>query len=118
MAKVFSGVSSIPLPVIDWSKDYKEIDAQEDKYLEDLCDYAKANGKGAEAGKVVRFPYADGYAQYVILSMSPLKLIHVATGDAWDYPYVNRLTAADLRKEIKRDEAMAALFAKRDLTTA
>ncbi len=28
MAKVFSGVSSIPLPVIDWSKDYKEIDAQ------------------------------------------------------------------------------------------
>lgn len=119
MTKVYLGVSSIPLPVIDWSKDFEEIDAQEDKYLEDLCAYAKVSGKGAEAGQVLRFPYADGYAQYVVLSLlSPVKLIHVATGDAWDYPYINRLTAADLKKELRRDEARAALFSKKDLTTS
>jgi hypothetical protein len=35
------------------------------------------------AGAIVRFPFADGHAQYVVVSSKPLKLQHIDIGDGW-----------------------------------
>ena len=48
--------------------------------------------KGKNVGETIRFQHADGYAEYMVFSMKPLKLIHLNVGDAWDSPYAELLT--------------------------
>jgi hypothetical protein len=114
MGKVYSGVEGLKAPDYGTFKgDYDEYFKAQEKYLEDLKEWARKNGSGPEAGKEVTFPVADGHAVYVVVSLKPVKLVHVATGDAWHYEYVDRLTAVDLRKRIKSQEALDKLFRSR-----
>jgi hypothetical protein len=48
----------------------------------------------------------------MVASMRPLELVHVPLGDAWDYPYIERLTATDIQNKIDQTKAMAKLFKK------
>lgn len=56
-------------------------------------------------GEVVRFQYADGYAQYVVWSTKPLSLIHLDVGDGWDLPewQTRGLRLADVKARIDYD---------------
>lgn len=85
---------------------------ESEAYLSKIQEWAKQNGKGPERGKVIRFGVADGQAQYVVVSLRPAVLIHVDTGDAYQFPYIERLTAADLRKRVVAGEAINKLFGK------
>lgn len=85
----------------------------EREYEEKVREWAKANGTGKYAGEVVRFQVADGYAGYVVLSLRPVKLIHLSVGDSYHFQYIERLTAADIRKQIEQEKALAKLFASK-----
>ena len=95
-------------PDLDW----KENNKAEEKYLTDLKAWCKKQGSGKDAGKEVQFPVNDGAAVYVILSMKPCTLIHVPLGDAYRFPYIERLTAADIRKKILHEDSLKKLFRK------
>lgn len=66
-----------------------------------------------EAGKEIRFQVGDGYAVYVVARLKPVELVHVDAGDAWHFPYVHRLTASDVREEIRKQESIRKLFRKK-----
>jgi hypothetical protein len=113
MGKVYSPPKAVgEQPKFD-IKDYEGYCACENKYVEDIKAWAKTNGNGKYAGEVIQFPVADGYAQYVVLSLKPVALIHLPVGDAWQYQYVNRLTASDIKNEVERGRALNKLFTKR-----
>lgn len=80
------------------------------KYVSDVKAWAKKHGNCPEAGKEVGFPVADGHARYVVVSLKPVKLIHLPVGDAWEFQYANRLTARDIRNEIDRRKSLNKLF--------
>ena len=82
------------------------------EWIEKVKAYAREHGEGEFAGEIVRFPFADSYAQYVVFSLKPVKLIHLPVGDAWQFPYANRLTASDIKKQIQYEKRMAELFKK------
>jgi hypothetical protein len=63
-----------------------------------------------EAGKEIRYPVGDGYARYVIARLRPVELVWLDVGDKWQYEYIHRLTASDIRKELKRSESLKKLF--------
>jgi hypothetical protein len=42
----------------------------------------------ALVGRILKFPYADGYATYRVTSVKPLKLQPLAYCDAWQVPYI------------------------------
>ena len=63
-----------------------------------------------EAGEEIRFPVGDGYAQYIVARLKPVELIHVDSGDDWHFQYAHRLTASDVREEIRHNKAMNNLF--------
>lgn len=88
----------------DWMK-------AEEEYTNKIVEYAKKHGKGEFRGRVIQFGVADGYAVYVIMSINPVKLIHVPTGDSYQFPYVNRLTSADIRNKAGEAAAWAKIFA-------
>ena len=112
MAEIFSSPKGVEIPKFDWS-DIK-------KYNEDIVQY-KAElkamliehvSKGKLVGEVIKFPVADGHAEYMVASMSPLKLVHLPIGDAWDFQYVNLLTSKEVKEKIEAEKKLAEFFAK------
>lgn len=104
MGKVYS--APIPAPKMDydnWARD-------ERKYMTKLREWARMNSKDPNAGDVIKFSVADGYAVYVVLSLKPVKLIHVNLGDGYSFQYVDRLTAKDLKARIAAEKALTRLF--------
>lgn len=113
MGVVYSGVDGIHAPEWESGEDYKDHIKREERYEQNLINYALIHGKGGYRGKIVQFPHADGYARYLVLSLRPLRLVHIATGDAWHYPYIERLTAKDITDKIDQDARWKALFSKK-----
>ena len=119
MANIYKAPSSLQIPSFTYTgKDslnaYLEA---EKKYLEDLATLLKnRNPKDPYVGKIIKFPIADGYALYMVASLkrNPIELIHIEIGDAWNFPYIERLTKKDILAEIQRQEAIGKLFGKKD----
>lgn len=69
---------------------------------------------GPETGEIAAFGVADGYARYMFADGGRRScLIHLPFGDAWDYPYIERLTKADILQNIQRSKNMRALFGRK-----
>lgn len=60
-------------------------------------------------GEVYRFPVADSYAEYVVFSAKPLRLIHLPHMDGWHMPDVVRrgLNLTDIREQTARRNSAA-----------
>jgi hypothetical protein len=99
-----------PVPQFDHTKPYKEHEKAMATFIKKVEVWAKKNGSSELAGKQIRFQVADGYAQYVVVSLTPVKLIHLAIGDAWEFQYANRLRAADIREQVRREDALDRIF--------
>ncbi len=95
-AKVFNPPADIKLPSFS-SKTYRE---DEEKYVKQIKDFVTKRKAGKNIGEIVRFQVADGYAEYMVASMKPLELVHLPTGDAWEYQYINRLTVKDIQQRL------------------
>ena len=103
MAKVYSPPKELPTPIPDYMKPGRGWMEDEKKWEESLRQYCVANGGKDEAvGTVIGFPVADGSAQYMVFSISPLVLIHMPLGDAWQYRYINRLTKKDILEQVRQ----------------
>jgi hypothetical protein len=114
MGKIYAppeGFEPPDLTIQDIDKYLKECE----KYEENLVKAIRTAYKGVcrEAGEVISFPVCDGKARYIVATLKPVKLIHIDTGDAYQAPYVHRLTAKDLREEIRRTKALRDLFSKK-----
>lgn len=99
-------------PALDFKASTANILATFQAYEQRIVEWCKQHGSGPEAGSIVRFPVADGQASYVIESLKPVRLIHVPTGDAYQFAYVDRLTANDLRERLDRERSIAEIFRK------
>ncbi len=109
MAKVYGPPKGLNVP--KYNSDWKVYDRAEAKFVKDISDWCKKHGSGEYAGEEVYFPYADGHARYIVLSTRPLRLVHLPVGDAWNYPYIERLTARDIISQIEREHGLSRLFA-------
>jgi hypothetical protein len=108
MAKVYSAPNHIKVP--SWSLSREEYLEAEDKYIEELKAFVKdRKPKGKNVGEVIRFPVADGYAQYMVASMRPLELVHIPLCDAYQFQYVNRITVKDVEDKIEMERSWAKL---------
>ena len=110
MGKIYSGIQGIRKPAM--GNDWKTYEQRTEAYVDKIKKYAKENSKCPEAGKEISFGVADGKARYVILSLKPVQLIHLDVYDGYNFQYVNRLTAQDVKNELKRQEALERLFSK------
>lgn len=113
MGKIYSPPTEIKVPVLDW-KNVKQYEKDCETFREDLKKYLKDNGYNEEhTGTSINFPFADGYAEYMVMSLNPVQLVHIPVWDAWEYPYVERLTKMDIEEKIKQQISLSKLFPKR-----
>lgn len=116
MGKIYSPPEDIgPAPrmkdfMVDGKFDGKKMEEDEEKWTEKLRDWCKMNSSGKYVGEIVQQGVADGYAQYMVLSLRPLALIHLALGDGYQFQWAHRWTASDVKEMIDQRKKMASLF--------
>lgn len=89
---------------------------EEQAYLELIQEKARSLHPGDElAGEILDFPYADGYAKYIVWRSRPLTLVWVRLGDAWRIqPFAERgLRIDDVRQLVARRKAVASIIKKK-----
>jgi len=115
MGKIYSGIEEIKKPdaSID-NYDFDKYNKSCDDYVTQIKEWCKREcPECAEAGEEIHFGVADGRARYVVLNLKPVELIHLDIMDGYNYQYVHRLTAKDVRAELKRNRAIEEIFSKR-----
>lgn len=115
MAKIYSPPEGFEAPELDIKGDVQDYFKACDDYVKRLQESVRASYGSVcpEAGEIIAFPVADGKARYVVARLKPVELIHIDTGDAYHFEYVHRLTAKDVREEIRKVKALDALFSRR-----
>lgn len=112
MAKIYSAPKHIKRPDYLHCKG-NEWQKEDERYIKQLKEFLKANGyTGKNVGEIVDFPMADSYASYMVISMKPLELFHLETGDAWDFPYTHLMTAKEIQQRIDLRQAQQKALAK------
>ena len=108
--KVYSPPAEVgPKPEFNYgTSDFREEIAKEELWVKKIKDYARKHGKGTNRGQEVDFPFADGQARYIVFTNTIL--IHLPVGDAWQYPYIERLRATDIAQKVKSQKAIRAIF--------
>lgn len=85
------------------------------KYVNDIAEFCKKHSKEPLAGKTFSFPVADGKAEYMLLSLKPLKVIHLDIYDEYQYEGVQWMKAKDVVDKINQQEKLNKLFSKKTL---
>tara|TARA_R100001509_G_scaffold82946_2_gene46848 strand:- start:32784 stop:33122 length:339 start_codon:yes stop_codon:yes gene_type:complete len=109
-AEIYSAPSTLEVPNCfdNWGEGYEEL---ETKYINDLKRYIKDMGyKGKNVGEIIKFQVADGYAEYMVLSMRPLKLIHMPLMDSYHFPQVHLMTAKEVNIMLDNEKKLKELF--------
>ena len=111
-ATIYSAPKEVKLPKTSY-QNLSEWVTLEKQYKQDLKKHIRKMGyKGKNVGEVVRFQVADGYAEYMVLSMRPLGLIHLDLGDGYQFPQVKLMNAKEVNKQLDIQKKMAELFSK------
>ena len=95
----------------DYKREYAAVDKARALYAKG---FRNAN-KGDLVGEIIKFPVADGYAEYMVESERPLKLVHLADWDEYSIPpaHIRGLRLTDVRALAESERTLAALFAKK-----
>lgn len=113
MAKIYNLPEGIEVPSLD-VKDIKGYEVKCNELRENLKKWLKYNGfTGKHSGTCISFPVADGYAEYMVVNLRPVQLIHIPVWDAWNYPQAKYITAKEITDKIEADIRLAKLFPPR-----
>ena len=110
MGKIYNGIKGIAKPSFKVPFDYKVYEQQTEEYIKQIQKLARNQNKCPEAGEIIYFSVCDGKAAYVVLSLSPVELIHLDIYDGYQYEYANRLTAKDIREKIRQNKVLCEIF--------
>jgi hypothetical protein len=111
MGKIYLPPAEIKVPDFNW-EDFDDYQKRENKFIDDLKQFCKQRNSGEYIGEVIKFPVADSYALYMVASLSPIELIHLPLMDAWEFQYIDRLTAQDIKEKIDNEKKLAKFFGK------
>jgi len=110
--EIYGIPEEIKVPEINFMNfNLKQYNEDVEKFKKELIQFLNEQGYYSKyTGEIVQFPVADSYAEYMVASLHPLRLIHLPLGDAWEYEYIQRLTKADILQKIEQQNALKAMF--------
>lgn len=111
MAQIYNPPSEIKVPELDF-RDFGAYEKSCKKFTTELKAFVKGRKKGKHIGEIIRFPVADGHAEYMVASLSPVELVHIPLGDAWEFGYAHLMTKKEIVEQIERQKAIAKIFGK------
>jgi hypothetical protein len=113
MATIFNSPDGVKIPELDF-KNFAQYEKDCETFKTELKAWLNANGfNGKNVGEIIQFPVADGYAQYMVASMKPVKLVHLPLMDAWCFQYAHLMTAKEVQDKIDQQNSLKKLFDKK-----
>lgn len=115
MAEIYDVPENIKIPKIKFDGTFNlgEYQKEVEQFYKDVKEGLMADGYTEKhLGEIIRFPVADGNAEYMVFTVNPVQLVHLPIGDAWEFQYVERLTTADVLEKIRQRKALAEMFSK------
>jgi len=113
-AKVFNPPKGFKPPELDIN-DFNQYEQVCDNYLKRLKKWCLDNTTSNSnlVGEIIRYGVADGYAQYMVYSTSPLQLIHIDIMDGYsaDDIWLRGLRVSDVKTMVAQEKAISKLFA-------
>ena len=115
MAKIYSLPNGFEAPVFDWQNvdKYKKECAEHTEKLKQFC--TNRNPSQNNVGEVIRFPVADGYAEYMVCATKPVELIHLPYWDGYNSETAPLMTAKAIQVKVDQKKAMAKLFGPKEV---
>jgi hypothetical protein len=115
MAQIFDPPESIKVPEFNW-QDIDQYNKDCDRFKSELKTFCieraeKSGVTDENFGEIIRFPVADGYAEYMVAALKPVQLIHIPLWDAWHFQYAKNLTKKDIVDKVKQQKSLEKLFA-------
>jgi len=114
MATIYKVPDGLEHPEFNWQdvEKYRKDIEDHQKRLKDWCvNRCIRGGKSTEnVGEVIKFPVADGYAEYMVASIKPLQLIHLEYYDGYSFEYAHRLSKKDVEDKVRQQKALEKLF--------
>lgn len=102
------GELAATVPAFDFEGGWEK---KEEAHREEIRAWLKQAGyTGKNSGKILRESVADGYAEYMVAEGSKTFLLHLPYGDAYQAPYVHRMTKKDVLDSIRAQERLDELF--------
>jgi hypothetical protein len=113
MAKVFILPDGFEAPEFNWEdiEQYKKDCAEHTQRIKQWC--VERNPNQVNVGVIIKFPVADGYAEYMVAATKPVQLIHLPYWDAWQSETAELMTANAIQQKVDQQVAMEKLFAPR-----
>jgi hypothetical protein len=112
MAKAINPPKSIKVPDLGFTSDSCVDDyvREVDVFTKQVQEYCKANSGYEFAGDIIKFPIADGTADYIVFDASTL--IHLAIWDAWEVPeaHIRGLRHDDIKHNVMHHRRINSLW--------
>jgi hypothetical protein len=119
-AQIFAHSENIKKPnleILSTTSSYQLYQNDIKRYIEDVKNEMfkiyKPTYNQKYFGEVIRIPHADGYAEYMVVSLRPLHLVHLQIADEWDSPYADLLTAKRVVEMIEANKRIEKLFSEK-----
>lgn len=112
-AQIYSALKEVKVPSFSFGmgQTIEDYNKAMDQYKVDLKNKLIDMGyNGKNVGEVIKFQVADGYAQYMVISMRPLRLMHLPLVDGYEFNYVHLMTANEVNEQIDRQRKLEELF--------
>lgn len=106
MAKVFLLPDGFEAPEFDWQniEKYQKDCAEHTAKLKEWC--LNRNSEQECVGEVIRFPVADGYAEYMVAAIKPVQLLHLPYMDAYQSETAPLMTATAIKEKVRQTKAL------------
>ncbi len=110
MATIFNSPDGVKVPELDF-RNIEQYEKDCKTYKTELKAWLNKNGfNGKNVGEIIQFPVADSYAEYMVASMKPVKLVHIPLWDAWHFEYAHLMTAKEVQAKIDQQNSLKKLF--------
>lgn len=113
MAKVFTLPEGFTAPEFNW-KDIEQYNKDCADFTARLKQWCVERNPDQECiGEVIKFPVADGYAEYMVAAIKPVQLIHLPFLDAYDSETAYLMTAKAIKEKVSQQKALNDLFSRK-----
>lgn len=115
MAKVYLLPEGFEAPDFNWEDipQYEKACADLTTNLKKWC--IERNPDQKNVGEVIKFPVADGNAEYMVAATKPVQLIHLPFWDAWQSENAELMTAKAIQDKVDHNIKLAKLFAPKEM---
>jgi hypothetical protein len=111
MAKIFSVPKEIKEPKFSLDQTRADHDKDVERYKNECRELIKKNGwTGKHSGEIISYQVADGFAQYMVVSVRPVQLLHLSYGDGYRFEMESKIDAKEIERKIKQSQALKKIF--------